>query len=323
MNNSVELLTIDQLLTHTIPTRLEYIPRQSLVCAILDRQQIIVALLVVSLDQLADPTTRHATTDAMTRDLTARHGASLILATYTDTDPAEHRASVDAVRATLTEHADHAATYYVHQGHIIDDDGHHSRPAPFDPIHAARPYSLPSEDDLATATLASTTTSPEDALAAYLTLTNAAIDGTYPDVANPHTIGAATALFTSLTGRDAALIALANPDAARDLITHPDKPMTNAIAHIVGPEATAPHTAHVRAWAVALWDLHAHATDPTHAALALGVLACLAFWADHQPAARTLAFEAVTTGGVENRAARLGHLIIAATQAGMRPGWAQ
>lgn len=323
MNNPVEILTIDQVLAHTIPARLEYIPRHALVCAILNRQQIIVALAVANLHELTDPTARHAITDAMTRDLTARDGSALVLAVYTDTDPAEHRPTIEAVRAALTEHADHAATYYVHQGHIIDDDGHHSRPAPFDPITAARRYTPPSADDLTTATLASTTTSTEDALDAYLTLTTAATDGTYPDVATPHTIGAATALFTSLTGRDAALIALANPDVARDLIANPDKPMTSTIAHIVGPESSAPQAAHVRAWSVALWDLHAHATDTTHAALALGVLACLAFWADHQAAARTVAFEAVTTGGVENRAARLGYLMIAATQAGMRPGWAQ
>lgn len=312
------LVTIDDLITDTIPTRLGYHPSNALAIAVLNRDTLVTGLMLIDLADTTEPATRHATIERAIQITSDLAGRSLVLVAYTQADPAQHRPVIDAITATLTEHVT-VATYYLHAGTILDDDLQAHRPAPLHPILTARPTTTPNEDDLTTATTALATTAQPAALDTYLELVAAALDGTYPDTATPARIGAALALMTNLTGRDAALVALFDADTARALIADTATSIAPLLASIISPEATPTPYTNLSAYAVVLWDMHAHTTDPAHAALILGILATLALASAHIPTARTLAAEAVREVGATHRAARLAMLVMTAADVNMTP----
>ncbi len=332
---NVQRLTITETLAQ-VPAKLGFIPRESLLVIAMSKDSAVRAIYRADLANVTDLDTRQHILHSFAKRIEGDQIAGIILGVYSEGGHAAHAGVTEATRAFLTEHVATVIVHYVTDGIVTDDDGTNGRIIDQDPVTAARTINAPTTNALAKARKVEGALWPKEirhkALEHTLTLLKACADDTYPDVTTPALLGAVAALATSIAGRDALVLAIVDDsddyDLARRLAEDPSTPgVREALGAILGtadpngPAGTEPDTEAVRAKAVMLWDVHAHAKTPMAKAGALSVLAMLAFWHNDPAAARTYAHDAIKVADKIPSFARLADLIGAAVEAGLTPGW--
>ncbi|NYI42918.1 DUF4192 family protein [Demequina lutea] len=334
--SNVQRLTITETLAQ-VPAKLGFLPRESLMVIAMSKHSAVRAIYRADLATVTDLDTREHILHAFAKQFDAHQIAGVLLGIYSEGGHAEHAAVTEATRAFLSEHVASVFVHYVTNGIVTDEDGTNARIIDQDPVTASRTINAPTANALAKARKVEGQLWPAEArpkaLEQTLTLLKACADDTYPDVTTPALLGAVAALATSIAGRDALVIAVTDDSEdyglARRLAVDPSTPGVREVlgaflgtANPNGPEGIKPDTDALRAKAVMLWDVHAHAKTPMSQTGALTVLAMLAFWHNDTAAALTYAHDAITVAEDMPTFARLAQLITAATQAGLTPGWA-
>ena len=334
--SNVQRLTITETLAQ-VPTKLGFLPRESLMVIAMSKDSAVRAIYRADLATVTDLGTREHILHSFAKEFEAHHIAGVLIGVYSEGGHAEHAAVTEATRAFLSEHVASTFVHYVTNGIVTDEDGTNARIIDQDPVTTSCTIDAPTATALAKARKVESQLWPAGArpkaLEHTLTLLRACADDTYPDVTTPALLGAVAALATSIAGRDALVIAVTDDSEdyglARRLAVNPSTPGVREVLGAIlgtsdpsGPEGIKPDTEAIRAKAVMLWDVHAHAKTPMAKAGVLSVLAMLAFWHNDPAAANTYARDAITVAKDLPEFTRFAELIAAAVEAGLTPGWA-